>query len=319
MSSIPVKPPFKLGIVMDPIDHIKPHKDSTLAMMRAAQKMDVALYYMEQDDLYLQDGKAHACIREIEVFDDDKNYYRFGEKSQAPLTDLNAVLMRKDPPVDKRFIHCCYMLEQAVRDGVRVYNDPTALIALNEKIFASHFPDFCPPTMISSRSDVLQEFRSVQGKIILKPLDGMGGEGVFLIEPEDVNFEVVVETLTQKGKYPIIGQRFIPEIVKGDKRIMIFDGVPFDQALVRLPKSGSIRGNLAAGGSYAVHPLTEREREIADTVGRKLLDYGIGLAGLDVIGDYLVEINITSPTGLPELSKACAVDLAEKYLQILMK
>ncbi|MGM0422212.1 MAG: glutathione synthase [Pseudomonadota bacterium] len=317
MSSIPVRLPLKLGVVMDPIIHVKPHKDSTLAMMRAAAKLDITLYYMEQDDLYLQDGKAHAFTQQIEVYEDDENFYTLGQQENIPLTDLDVILMRKDPPVDKRFIHCCYMLEQAARDGVRVMNNPTALLSLNEKIFASHFPQFCPPTVITSRLDVLRDFQNQHQKMILKPLDAMGGEGIFMIEPDSVNFDVIWETQTCRGKYPIIGQAFVPEISKGDKRIIIFNGKPFDMALVRLPKSGSIRGNLAAGGSYSVHPLTEREREISETVGKKLIDYGVSFAGLDVIGDKLIEINITSPTGLTELSKSCDIDLAGKFLELL--
>jgi glutathione synthase len=317
MSSIPIRQPQKLGIVMDPITHVKPHKDSTLAMMRAAAQLDITLYYMEQDDLYLKNGKAHAFARQIEVYEDDENFYKLGISENIPLTDLDVILMRKDPPVDKRFIHCCYMLEQAVRDGVRVLNDPTALLSLNEKIFASHFPQFCPPTVITSRLDVLRDFLDQHKKMIIKPLDAMGGEGIFMVEQDSINFEVIWETQTCRGQYPIIGQAFVPEISKGDKRIIVFNGEPFDMALVRLPKSGSVRGNLAAGGSYSVHPLTEKEREIAETVGKKLIDYGVAFAGIDVIGDKLIEINITSPTGLTEISKACDIDLAGKFLQLL--
>lgn len=308
---------FKIGIVMDPIAHIKPQKDSTLAMMLGAQQLGAALYYMEQDDLYLKDDNAYGIARPVKVFDDKDSWFALNEPEQVALGDLDYILMRKDPPVDKRFIHACYMLEHAQRNGARVVNNPRSLTAYNEKLFATHFPEFCPPYLIASDLGVLREFLDTHEQIIIKPLDAMGGAGVFMVSKDDVNFEVIWEMQTSRGRYPVVAQAFIPEIAGGDKRIIVFGGEPFGHALVRLPKSGSIRGNIAAGGSTDVRPLSPREMEIAATVGKRLAAEGIVFAGLDVIGDYLIEVNITSPTGLREISKATGVDLGRQLMEVI--
>lgn len=306
---------LKIGIIMDPISNIKPQKDSTLAIMLGAQALGAELFYMEQDDLFIEDDKAYGHIRPVKVFDDNNKWYEFGEIRHAPLTDLNYILMRKDPPVDKRFIHACYMLEHAVRNGVTVVNNPTALHRYNEKIFATHFPEFCPPYQLSSDKKVLQDFLNKHERIIIKPLDAMGGEGVFMVKKEDVNFEVIWEMQTANGKYPIVAQAFIPAIDKGDKRIIIINGEPVDHALVRIPKGGSIRGNLAAGASYEVQPLTQHEINVAQTVGKRLKQENIMFSGIDMIGDYLIEVNITSPTGLREISNATGTDLGKLLIE----
>ena len=303
--------PKKIGIVMDPIDTITPYKDSTLAMMLAAQELGADLYYMVPDDLYIQSGKAYAAMGKLTVSDNSEKYYQLGETLYCePMANLDIVLMRKDPPVDKRFLHTCAMLEQAARDGVRVINNPTMLITLNEKLYATHFPQFCPPTLITSCNELLRGFLDKHEKIIIKPLDSMGGDGVFLIHKDDVNFDVIWEMHTARGTYPVAAQQFIPAIDKGDKRIIIIDGEPFGHALVRTPKQGSVRGNMAAGGSTHVAPLTARDREIAVEIGKSLKKNDIVFAGIDVIGDYLIEINITSPTGLRQISKASGQDVA---------
>lgn len=300
-----------LGVVMDPIRNITPYKDSTLALMLAAQEAGASLFYMEQDDLFLHDGKALAIGRPVRVFDDNDNWFALGEPEQVALGDFDTILMRKDPPVDKRFIHTTYVLEQAERDGARVLNSPASLRDHNEKLFSLRFPDFCPAHIVTANLPALRDFYDTHGRIIIKPLDAMGGQGVFLVEKGDPNFEVIWEVQTHRGHYPVMAQPFIPEISKGDKRIVVLDGAPFDYALVRLPREGSIRGNLAAGGSYDVRPINGREREIAERVGKELARQGIVFAGLDVIGDYLIEINITSPTGLRELGRKSGIDAAK--------
>jgi glutathione synthase len=311
--------PVKIGFVMDPINTIIPYKDSTLALMLAAQSDGADLYYMVPDDLYIQDGHAFAAMGKLHVFDDTEKYYELGETLYCrPMTDLNIILMRKDPPVDKRFLHACAMLEQAARDGVRVINNPTTLITFNEKLFATQFAQFCPPTLVTSCRELLRGFLDKHEKIIIKPLDSMGGDGVFMVAKDDVNFEVIWEMHTHRGTYPVVAQRFIPEITEGDKRIIVINGEPFPHTLVRTPKTGSIRGNMAAGGETHVAPITDREREICTEVGKALKANHIIFAGLDIIGDYLIEINITSPTGLRQISKECGQDVAALIMKAIL-
>lgn len=309
---------FSLAVVMDPIEGITPYKDTSLALMLAAQELGAKLFYMKQDDLYVQDGRAYGVTRPVRVFDDNDHWFALNEPEVFALAEFDAILMRKDPPVDKRFIHTTYMLEQAVRDGGRVINDPASLRDFNEKLFALRFPQFSPPHIVASDLQALRNFYETHERIIIKPLDAMGGQGVFMVEKGDVNFDVIWEVQTQRGRYPVIAQRFIPEIAKGDKRVVVFDGEPFGHALVRLPKQGSIRGNLAAGGSYDVRPLNEKEREIAEAVGKVLVERGVMFAGIDIIGDYLIEVNITSPTGLRELSKECGENAPALLMQKIM-
>lgn len=300
---------------MDPIGGIHPEKDSTLAMMLGAQSLGASLYYMEQDDLYVKDGRACGRVRAVEVHDDPQRWFRMGEAETVPLGSLDVILMRKDPPADKRFLHTCAMLAQAARDGARVVNSPDALMLYNEKILATHFPEFCPPCIIASSLPVLQEFRREYKAVVVKPLDAMGGQGVFLVRPDDVNFEVIWESQTGHGTYPVEMQAFIPAVSEGDKRVIVIDGVPFGHALARLPREGSIRANLAAGGSYRVTELTAREREIAEGVGPRLAADGIVFAGLDIIGGFLTEVNITSPTCLRQISKGTGVDLGRAVME----
>ncbi|MEM7071890.1 MAG: glutathione synthase, partial [Pseudomonadota bacterium] len=211
---------------MDPISHIKPQKDSTLAIMLGAQALGAELYYMEQDDLYIEDNGVFATVQPVKVFDDNHKWCELSDKSNMDLSALDYILMRKDPPVDKRFIHTCHILEHAARNGIKVINNPTALHQFNEKMFATHFSEFCPPYQISSDLSPLRKFLEKHEKIIIKPVDSMGGEGVFMVHKNDVNFEVIWEMQTNNGRYPIIAQAFIPAIDKGDKRIIIIDGIP---------------------------------------------------------------------------------------------
>lgn len=296
--------------VIDKIETIKAYKDSTVAMMRAAVSMDQAIYFTTIDDLYIEDDTAKATVYAINIQDDVKNWYSVTDTGTAALTEFGSVWMRKDPPVDKRFIHACYMLELAVRNGARVLNNPTSLVALNEKLFAGYFSALCPDTLVASDLAALTRFLAKHKKIIVKPLDAMGGAGVFMVQEGDVNFEVIWEIQTERGKYPVIAQEFLPSISEGDKRIIVINGKAFDHVLVRSPKDGSIRGNMAAGGSTTVREISKAEKDICDKVGPELVRRGVAFAGLDVIGDKLIEINITSPTGLVEISKACGTNVA---------
>lgn len=310
---------MKIGVLMDPLAHIKPRSDSTLALMLAAQDLKARLFFFTPDEMLLKDGHSYAHLCEIKVTSDETNWHNVGEAKLSPLADLDIILMRKDPPVDKRFIHTCYMLEQAQREGVRVVNDPVSLIVYNEKLFATHFPEFCPHYLISSHLEALRDFWHEHGTIIVKPLDAMGGQGVFLVEKDSVNFDVIWELQTQRGTYPVVAQKFIPEITEGDKRIIVIGGEPFSHALVRLPKAGSIRGNLVHGGGHEVRPLTKVERTIAETVGKRLVKEGIIFAGIDVIGEKLIEVNITSPTGIRQLSKETGEDIGMKIMKKIIE
>lgn len=308
-----------LAFVMDPIISIAARKDSSVAMMRAARARGVDLFYMGIDDLFVEAGRAQALAYPLTLTDDAEAWCTLGDSETRPLTDFDAVVMRKDPPVDKRFIHACHMLEQAVRDGARVCNDPTALIGLNEKLFALHFPDLCPDTVVASDKLVLRDFLDRHGTIILKPLDAMGGAGVFMLTKDDVNFDVVWEIQTARGTYPVIAQTFLPAIAEGDKRVVVIAGKAFPHVLVRTPKAGSVRGNIAAGGSVAVRPISAAEQAICDRVGPALLRHGIAFAGLDIIGDRLIEINITSPTGLVQIGQACGQDVAALIIDAILQ
>jgi glutathione synthase len=277
--------------------------------MEAGQRLGAQLFFFTPDDLWLRDGQSFAALSEIRVSPEEDVWHTASAPRATPLKELDIILMRKDPPVDKRFIHACYMLEAAQREGVRVVNDPRSLVAYNEKVFATHFPAFCPPYLISSSLEALRAFWEEHRTIIVKPLDAMGGQGVFLVEENSVNFDVIWELQTQRGTYPVVAQAFLPEIAEGDKRIIVIGGRPVDQALVRLPKTGSIRGNLVHGGGHKVRELTPAERAIAETVGARLVQEGVIFAGLDVIGDRLIEVNITSPTGIRQIARETGEDL----------
>lgn len=305
------KSPVKIGIVIDPIHNIKTEKDTSLAIMRAAQRAGATLFVMEQDDMFIHDNASYAYMQAITVKDDNTDWYDISEKERMPMAHLDIVFMRKDPPVNKRFIHTTYVLEQAEKDGVCVTNPANTLRKFNEKIFATEFPEFSPAYTIGTTFDMFETFLNTHKKIIMKPLDGMGGEGVFFVEQGDVNFDVIWENLTQNGTYPIIAQSFISDISAGDKRVLIIDGVPFPHMLVRLPKEGSIRGNLAVNGAYDVRPLSRKDMAIATTVGARLKQENIMLAGIDIIGTFLTEVNITSPTGFCEIARATGNDPAD--------
>jgi glutathione synthase len=299
-----------LGVVMDPIGAIKIHKDSTFAMLLAAQARGWVLHYMEQRDLSLRDGACLASCRELHVRDDNSGWFEFGASHCLPLHELDVVLMRKDPPFDMEYIYTTYLLEQAESRGCLVVNRPNSLRDANEKLFTALFPQCTPPTLVTRREEDVRAFHREHGDIILKPLGGMGGASVFRIPPRDPNLGVIIETLTQHGTRYTMAQRFIPEITQGDKRILMVNGEPVPYALARIPAQGETRGNLAAGGRGEGVPLSERDRWIAAQVGPELQSRGILFAGLDVIGDYLTEINVTSPTCIRELDAQFGLDIA---------
>jgi glutathione synthase len=308
-----------LGMVMDPIARIKIHKDSSFAMLLAAQRRGWALRYMELDDLFLRDGRAHAAMRPLSVADDKKNWFTLGEAYSAPLASLDVLLMRKDPPFDFEYLAATYLLEQAEREGVLVLNKPQSLRDANEKLYTAWFPQCCAPSLVARRAGLLKAFLEEHGDIILKPLDSMGGQSIFRVRLADPNLNVIIETLTRNGQAFVMAQRFIPEIAQGDKRILLLDGEAVPHALARIPAPGETRGNLAAGGQGKGVALSERDRWICAEVGPLLREKGLLFVGLDVIGDYLTEINVTSPTCIRELDALYGLDIAGQFMEVIAR
>jgi len=306
-----------LGVVMDPIGSIKPYKDTTLALMLAAQKRGFSLLVLELGDLWIRDGAAYGRARPVKVFDDPKHWFELGEAQTLPLGDLDAILMRKDPPFDLEYIAATYVLELAQAAGALVVNKPQSLRDCNEKVFISWFAQCCAPTLISRDAQRLREFHAEQREVIFKPLDGMGGTGIFRIGADGLNLGGVIETLSAGGTRTIMAQRYLPEIAKGDKRILMVDGEPAPFCLARIPKPGEVRGNLAAGGRGVVQALSERDRWIAAQVGRELKARGLLFVGLDVIGEFLTEINVTSPTCMREIEKERGLDIAGSLISAI--
>ena len=309
----------KLGVVMDPIGDLNYKKDSTLALLWAASDRDLELFYMEPADLFLDQGVPMGDMAPLEVFKDAQRWHNLGETQTRPLTELDAILMRRDPPFDIEYIYSTYILEAAEREGTLIVNRCQSLRDCNEKVFATQFPQCCPPVVVSADNERLKAFHSEHGDVIFKPLDGMGGAGIFRVGPDDPNLNVVLETLTRFGHSTIMGQRFIPEIKDGDKRVMVVDGEAIPWCLARVPPAGETRGNLAVGGKGTTQALTERDQWIVSQVAPTLREKGLLLAGLDVIGDYLTEINITSPTGLREIDAACDTDIGGRLIECIMK
>ncbi|MGB5833076.1 MAG: glutathione synthase [Thiohalocapsa sp.] len=307
----------EVGVIMDPIGSIKIQKDSTFAMMLAAQRRGWELAYMEPGDLFLLDGIVQASTRRAEVRDDAADWFSLGESRRRPLHELDAVLMRKDPPFDMEYVYTTYLLELARDAGCLVVNDPQTLRDANEKVFAAHFPQCCPPLTVTSRADLLRRFLADQGDVVLKPLDGMGGRSIFRIRPDDPNTGVIIETLTDHGRRFCMAQRHIPEIAEGDKRVLLVDGETVPHVLARIPSGGDFRGNLAAGARAETRPLSPRDRWIAEQVAPTLSERGVLFAGLDVIGDWLTEINITSPTCIREIDRDCGTDIAGDLMQAI--
>jgi glutathione synthase len=302
--------PRSLLVVMDPIEHIKPAKDSTLAMMLAAQARGWKLLYAELKHLYLVDGVAFAKAAPMRVQDDAQAWFELGAAQSVRLGAGDVVLMRKDPPFDTEYIYSTYILERAQVQGALVVNRPQGLRDMNEKVYTAWFPQCCAPTLITRDMADMAEFLRVHGKAVCKPLEGMGGKSIFVLEQSDKNRNVVFETLTGYGQRYAIVQRYLPEIVtQGDCRVILVDGEPVPFALQRMPQASDHRGNLAAGASAQSRPLSERDRWLCSQIGPVMRELGMLFVGLDVIGEYVTEINVTSPTGIRELNKKHGLDI----------
>jgi len=309
----------KLGVVMDPIADITYAKDTTMAKLWAAQSRDWELFYMEQGDLYLEDGVARASMAPLNVFHDPDHWFELGDSAPVELAELDVILMRKDPPFDNEYIYSTYVLEAAERTGTLIVNRCQSLRDCNEKVFATQFPQCCPPVLVSASMPRLRDFHALYRDVIFKPLDGMGGSAIFRVKPEDPNVSVILETLTAYGRHTIMAQEFIPEISEGDKRILMINGKPVPYCLARVPLAGETRGNLAAGGSGRAQPLSERDAWIAAQVGPELQDRGLLFVGLDIIGDYLTEINVTSPTCIREIDAAYDLDIGGQLMDCIVE
>lgn len=308
-----------LGVVMDPIESINPKKDSTLAMLLAAQCKSWKLHYILPGDITLEDGSINAQISALSVTDSSTDWFKLSPPKIQNLNSLDVVLMRKDPPFNMEYIYTTYLLEKAAHGGLLVVNRPNSLRDVNEKFFTAWFPQCCPPTLVSSNADRFRAFIAEHQRVIVKPLDGMGGASIFRIEQGDPNTNVILETLLDHGTRTAMAQRFLPEYTKGDKRILLIDGVPIDYALARIPAKGEGRANLAAGATSQGVALTERDRWICSQVGPELKKRGLIFVGLDVIGDYLTEINVTSPTCIRELDTMYQLDIGGQLMDCLEK
>tara|TARA_R110001583_G_scaffold10698_8_gene49206 strand:- start:37496 stop:38419 length:924 start_codon:yes stop_codon:yes gene_type:complete len=304
---------------MDPIKDVKIHKDSSFAMLLEAQSRGWELYYMEMKDLYLEDGRSYASSKKLTVQRVEGDFYHLEEAIDHPLADLDAVLMRKDPPFDTEFVYATYLLERAEDEGCLIVNKPQSLRDANEKLFTAWFSEFTPTTLVTRRSDKIRAFHAKHKDVILKPLDGMGGASIFRVKEKDPNLGVIIETLTEHETRFCMAQAFIPDIKSGDKRILIVDGEPMPYSLARIPAKGETRGNLAAGGRGVAQPLSESDWHIANSIGPRLKEKGLIFVGLDVIGDKVTEINVTSPTCIQEIDNAYGTNIAGKLMDAIEK
>jgi glutathione synthase len=308
---------MKLAFVLDPLESLKPRKDSSIAMMREASRRGHEIYALELPDLFVQDGTVLARAVPLAVDEDDTSWYRESGAEEVPLAFFDLVLMRKDPPFDAEYYYATLLLERAETEGARVVNSPRALRDWNEKLAILRFPQFTPATTVSRDPARIQAFVDRHADVILKKLDGMGGTMIFRVRKDDPNRNVIVETMVGNAERTIMGQKYVPEIAKGDKRVLVIDGKPFPVCLARIPRAGETRGNLAAGGTGVAQPISARDREIGETVGLELVKAGILLAGLDVIGDFLTEVNVTSPTCIVEIAEQTRENAAKPFLDAL--
>ena len=310
---------MKIAIILDPLEHIKTYKDSTFSIMLTASARGHELYVLEQGDVVMLEGNVLGHCRKLTMLDDHINWYAVDDVTTLSLTEFDAVLMRKDPPFDMEYIYSTYLLELAEGQGAHILNKPIAIRDFNEKLSIAKFPEFTAPTLVTRQPELIRGFIVEYEDVVLKPLDSMGGNSIFRVTQNDPNLNVIIETMTRDGQRTIMCQRYIPDIVKGDKRILLIHGEPVPYALARIPKPGETRGNLAAGGKGVAQPLSARDREIAETLGPKLREAGLFLVGLDVIGDYLTEINVTSPTGMREITDQTGFDVPGMFLDALEK
>ena len=309
----------KLGIIMDPIQSINFKKDTSLLILLAAKKSGFTLYLIEQNDLYLDCDEPRALTAELNVFDDEKEWFELKTKRDISMSDLDVILMRKDPPFNKEYIYSTYILEAAKRRGVLIVNDPQSLRDCNEKIFATEFKQFTPPLIVTKNIKLLKAFLAQNEEVVYKPLDGMGGESIFKVNYKDENINVILETLTKFGTRTIMAQKYIADISNGDKRILIIGGRVIPLCLARIPPKGEFRGNLAAGGSGIVKQLSERDLLIANSVAEICVKRGLLFVGLDIIGNFLTEINVTSPTCAREIDKELDFSIGDLFMECISK
>ncbi len=295
---------------MDPIASIKPVKDSSFAMLLEAQRRGADIHYFEQRDLRLVAGEARGRSTRLCVTDNPDDWFEFGERQDIALGDLDAVLMRKDPPFDMEYVYTTYILERAALAGALIVNNPRALRDMNEKVFTAWFPEITPLTLVTRSMSDMRDFVARHERVVVKPLDGMGGRSIFVVQKGDNNANVIIETLTDHGRRFALAQVFVPEISEGDKRILLIDGEPVPHALARVPSADDYRGNMVVGAVATGQALSDADRRICEAVGPVLRDAGVLFAGIDVIGDYLTEVNVTSPTGIRELDKAFDLNIA---------
>jgi glutathione synthase len=307
----------KLGIISDPISGFNIKKDTGFAMMMAAQTRGYELYYMEMGDLYLYQGNAMATAAKAQVFDDETHWYQLEEKQDIALSELDVILMRKDPPFDTEYIYATYMLERAEQSGTLIINKPQSLRDANEKLFTAWFSDHTPDTLVTRSQAQIRSFLDKHQDIILKPLDGMGGASIFRVKHNDPNIGVICETLTEHGSRFAMAQQFIPEIKQGDKRVLVVDGEVIPYCLARIPQGGETRGNLAAGGRGEARPISEDDRKIAEAVAPILKAKGLVFVGLDIIGNKLTEINVTAPTCVKEIEAAYDISIMDKLFDAI--
>jgi glutathione synthase len=305
---------MKIAFLADPLSGFKTYKDSTFAMMREAAKRGHAVYAFEQRDMALEQGVVTAEVARITLTGELDDWYRADPGESVALSTFDAIIQRKDPPFDMEYIYGTYLLELAERQGARVFNKPSAIRDHNEKLSIAQFAQFTAPTIVTQSATRLRDFHAEHGDVIFKPLDGMGGSGIFRVRDDGMNLGSVIETLTLEGKRTIMAQKYIPEIVKGDKRVLVIGGKPVPYALARIPQAGEVRGNLAAGGTGVAQPLSPRDREIAEAIGPVLAERGLLLVGLDVIGDFLTEVNVTSPTCFQEITNQTGFDVAAMFI-----
>ncbi len=309
--------PLAIAVLMDPIRAIKPVKDTTFAMLLEASRRGHRLYYLEQGDLACDGAAPRARTAELSVREASENWFTLGDRQWRELASMDVLLLRKDPPFDREYLYDTLIAELAEREGVTVVNRPQSLRDANEKLFALHFPQCCPPTRVARDPDLLRGFVEAEGVAVLKPLDGMGGRGVFRAQADDPNLNVILETLTDGGRSLAMAQRWLPEIDQGDKRILVVDGEAVPYCLARIPQGSDFRGNLARGGRGEARPLSDRDRWIVAQVAPELVRRGLLFVGLDVIGDWLTEVNVTSPTGVRELDAQCGLNIAGLLLDAL--
>ena len=311
-------PTIKIGIVLDPMESINPKKDTTLAFMLEAQQRGWQIACMEMADLFIRDGSAQGRMRYVKVFNNTQKWFEYTGESYSQLSELDVILMRKDPPFDIEYIMATYILEKAEAEGVLVVNKPQSLRDVNEKVFTIWFPQCCPPSLLTRSKSLIREFLDAQGKIVVKPTHKMGGQSVFVIEKGDPNTNVIIEEVTQSGSKYIQAQTYIPEIATiGDKRILLIDGLPVNYGIARIPGGEDHRGNLAAGATAQGFTLTARDQWICEQIGPVLKERGLLFVGIDIIGDYLTEINVTSPTGIREIKTIFNVEIAQFFFDAL--